>query len=297
MIQRGGPGAREILVAKEQYSGIDFTEIKVWNNATKKFVGTGRFKIHGEGRWLLDTEAMEPGEKSVGSDISGDPVFEIDGCTIGMEVCLDHRRKRLETLYGNPGMAGKPKPQVLLIPSWGMSIGGGPVVTQPNGVAFNVDGQRGDSVVRIIDGSYGCDDHLDQKPPGPGDCPDCRWYYCPNPKCKKFMPATERTNAGTCPRCNGALDDVYSCTAHDDLFIAGPGKCNVKVPPAGAKCNTTLRRYGKKYQQIGRSTSPEVEAVTVNLRSWGDWLTITQKNYFLGKGSISIYPELPIPNA
>jgi hypothetical protein len=293
LIQRGGSGAREILVTKQKYSDIDFMEKTVTVPATGKRVE--RYMIHGEARELDETETMGPGEKSVASDMSGDPVFEIDGCTIGTEVCLDHARGRLETYYAGPA-AGKPKPQVLLIPSWGMSIGGGPVCSEVNGVAYNVDGSRGNSVVRIIDGTYGCDVHLDQKPAGPGSCPDCVLYYCP--KCNTVVQSKERTAAGTCPRCKKALQDVYQCPVHREKLFGGPGKCDVLLSPSKAKCNTALRRHEKEFQEIGRSVVPEVESATVQMPkfSW-DWLTVMQKSYFLGKGSIAIYQELPIPKA
>jgi hypothetical protein len=59
-----------------------------------------------------------------------------------------------------------------------------------------------------------------------------------------------------------------------------------------------LLKYEKPYEMIGPAVLPEVEAATVQMPkfSW-DWLTVMQKSYFLGKGSIAIYPELPIPKA
>jgi hypothetical protein len=295
LVQRGGAGAREILVTKQKYSNLDFLDETVIDPITKKRVlaGKGRFMIHGEARELDHTEKMAEGEKSVASDMSGDPVFDIDGCTIGTEVCLDHYRRRLEKYYAGPA-AGKPKPQVLLIPSWGMSIGGGPVCSEVNGVAFNVDGSRGDSVVRIIDGAYGCDNHLDQHPAGPGICPDCNLYYCP--RCDKNIRATERTKAGTCPKCKGAVQDAYFCPFHK-AFVPGPGSCPLDKG-GGVACNAGLLKYEKPFELIGTAVLPEVESATVKMPtlSW-DWLTVMQKSYFLGKGSIAIYPELPIPKA
>jgi len=59
-----------------------------------------------------------------------------------------------------------------------------------------------------------------------------------------------------------------------------------------------LLKYEKVFQMIGTAVLPEVESTTVKMPtlSW-DWLTVMQKSYFLGKGSIAIYPELPIPKA
>lgn len=300
LIQMGGAGAREILVTKQKYSNLDFVEETTVDRKTGKRVnvGRGRHMIHGEARGLDFTEQMASGEKSVASDMSGDPVFDIDGCTIGTEVCLDHHEERLKKYYAPPAAPGRPKPQVLLIPSWGMSIGGGPVVCESNGVAFNVDGQRGDSVVRVIDGTYGCDDHLDRTSPNPGSCPDCKKYYCPT--CDMYVEALERTPAGTCPKCNsakGPLKEAYKCNVHKMLF-PGPGRCNLPKGKTKIACNEVLRKREKIFEPIGRLVLPEVESATVQMPtlSW-DWLTVMQKSYFLGKGSIAIYPELPIPKA
>ncbi len=298
-VQRGGAGARAIAVPKRNYSSIDYIAVEKWSPAKGKMEKTGKFYIEGEERTLVDTEKMAPGGKSVESDMSGDPVFTIDGCTIGLEVCLDHLTKRLEEFYASPVAAGKPKPQIHLIPSWGMSIGRGPVVCKTNGIAFNVDGQRGNSDVRIIDGTYGCDVHLQRNVPGPGNCPDCRPYFCTT--CKDDVAEVDRTKAGLCPKCgkSGTLVDLYICPIHERERKGGPGYCSVNIetdpalPPVD--CNTPLM-HDKEFKPIGRSITPDVESTTVVLRSWEDWLTVTQKNYFLGKGSITVYPELPIPD-
>jgi len=273
LVQRGGAGAREILVYKQQYSQLDFLP---------GVVDERKSKIHGEERTLADTEAMADPSKGVDSDIGGAPVFDIDGCTVGLEICLDHGRGRLETYFAGGGT----KPQVLLIPSWGMRIGLGPVCGQDGAVVFNVDGQQGDSVVRIFDGTYGCDLDLKLASATEEYCPKCMLWYCPN--CNSFDPTPDGTDASGCATCGGPLDQPYYCQKHWQ-FSSGPGQCT--------KCNKQYKLYDEKYKKIGPVVRELAGPLTVKLRSWGDWLTVTQTNYFLGKGSIVIYPEKPIPNA
>jgi hypothetical protein len=105
-------------------------------------------------------------EHRVGSEINvsgegGGSVVTIDGITFGIEVCLDHLAKRLDNLYRNSANAGDPKVQILLIPSWGMTIGAAPCNTVPNAVLFNVDGSRTESAARLNDGVNACDNHPD----------------------------------------------------------------------------------------------------------------------------------------
>src|SRR6185369_16460094 len=71
--------------------------------------------------------------------------------------------------------SGDPKVQVLLIPSWGMTIGGGDCVsiehaTKP-GLVFNVDGSRCDSDARATDGTYSCDRHPQHQSATEDPCP------------------------------------------------------------------------------------------------------------------------------
>lgn len=293
LVQRGGAGAREILVYKQSYSGVDF--LPVIDRATKQ--ETGKYKIHGKERWLVNTEQLARGRAGKESDISGAAVFDIEGCTIGLEICLDHREGRLDKYYAGPESGGgKPKPQVLLIPSWRMTIGGGPVCCQKNGLAFNVDGSRGDSVLRIIDGTYGCDDHPRNTPPGPGDCADCEKFFCQ--ACGKVVGAPDRTAAGGCPACKGKLGEMYMCPDHDGLYaLAGP--CPVLLDPndPSSECGKSLVRYARKYQPIGHCLSPAAGPTEVKIYTT-DWRAIvSQKNYFLSRGELVIYPEQAIPNA
>jgi len=273
LVQRGGAGAREILVYKQQYSQIDFLP---------GVVDERKHKIHGEERTLVDTETMADGTKGVESDISGAPVFDIDGCTVGLEVCLDHAIGRLEKFFAGGGT----KPQVLLIPSWGMRIGLGPVCCQDKAVVFNVDGQAGDSVVRIYDGTYGCDRDLSLVSATEEYCPKCMLWYCAN--CDTLSPTPDGTDASGCAKCGGKLDQPYYCPAHRQ-YSSGPGNCT--------KCKKPYRLFDEKYRKMGPSVRQIAGPLAVKLHDT-DWLTVvTQKNYFLSNGSIVIYPEKPIPNA
>ncbi len=110
------------------------------------------------------------------SGIGGGSVLTIDGVTLGVEVCLDHAKNKLPGFYQNAAQAGDPRVQMLLIPSWGMSIGGGPIECLPNGLLFNVDGARCNSVARLHDQRYACDTHKNVSSPGPALCPQCTLY-------------------------------------------------------------------------------------------------------------------------
>jgi len=70
--------------------------------------------------------------------------------------------------------AGEPRVQVQLIPSWGMSIGGSDagkeVIALPNGLIFNVDGARMESVARLCDNVYSCDNHATKTGAKGGKC-------------------------------------------------------------------------------------------------------------------------------
>lgn len=180
LIQKGGPPAtgakeidssREIVVYKEYVSHIDFLRNRAldWDKESDR-----KAAIHGQGdRILAPTEGSRdllakkenvPGDKyrwkdSSGKDheetiseesksgLGGGSVFTIDDITFGLEVCLDHAKKRLDNYYKT---AGKPKPHIHLIPSWGMDIDGGPICCRDNGFVFNVDGARSDSDARIM---------------------------------------------------------------------------------------------------------------------------------------------------
>lgn len=177
----GDGSLRELVIYKENISPIDF----IRDTALRWHAKTGenrKIRIDlTDDRPVLPTEgssdisganpnvARKPGS-AVGSEINasglgGGCVFTVHGVTFGLEVCLDHAKDRLWSFYaGANKRAGDPKVQVQLIPSWGMSIGGSDpgreVTTVPNGLVFNVDGSRMESVARKNDGTYSCDTHL-----------------------------------------------------------------------------------------------------------------------------------------
>lgn len=177
----GDGSLRELVIYKENISPIDF----IRDTKLRFHAKTGenrKVKLDGvDDRPVLPTAGSsdlvgaspntrrKPGS-AVGSEINesglgGGCVFTVHGVTFGLEVCLDHAKDRLWSFYaGASKRAGDPKVQVQLIPSWGMSIGGSDagreVTTVPNGLVFNVDGSRMESVARTNNGTYSCDTHL-----------------------------------------------------------------------------------------------------------------------------------------
>jgi hypothetical protein len=130
-------------IAKEYVSGIDYKGGQVT-------LREGRFK-----KKNLDTisplgSTDNPGNKPVESDERlGGSILTVDGVTVGMEICLDHAHED----EGAPEMGRAshlaPTIQILLIPSYGMSIGQG-MHCKDGGIVFNVDGMvKGSSEVII----------------------------------------------------------------------------------------------------------------------------------------------------
>lgn len=127
-------GKQDYLVAKEYMSGIDFRN--PGSGAYVKMMNAGvrdEFKpIATEGSVVSRFASKFDDERMGGG------VFNIDGITFGMEICLDHEENKL---------AGVGNLQILLIPSAGMDIKR--VRTISNGVTFNVDGQRENGKVYV----------------------------------------------------------------------------------------------------------------------------------------------------
>lgn len=185
---------KQFVIYKEYISSIDFLrdESKDWDNQDERLIA-----IHGhDDRKVLPTEGSqdlnsaaqniagttttyldEAGKKKEHkiSEINkvgygGGSVFTIDDITFGLEVCLDHAYDRVWDFYNNYAHAGDPKVQIHLIPSWGMSIGGGKIACVDEGLVFNVDGPSG-SVLRINDGKYYCEKHKDVQETSVNTCP------------------------------------------------------------------------------------------------------------------------------
>jgi hypothetical protein len=264
---------RELVVYKENISPIDFLrdasldwhdstganrKIKIDNTDNRPALPTlGSADLLG----TTPNVKREPG-KDVGSEINasglgGGSIFTMDGVTFGLEVCLDHAEHRLWQHYNGPNKrAGDPRVQVQLIPSWGMSIGGGDrgkeVSALPNGLVFNVDGSRMESVARLWDSTYWCDTHHD-KTGGSGTKCDRNasflsggvvWLKCPHP-------------------------------THKSSGFALPGCATHGTTP----CNVPLRQLGSP---IAASSTDEVPS--------SDNATL-----FLKKGNVQVFPAKALP--
>jgi hypothetical protein len=188
----GDGSLRHVVTYKEDFSHIDY----IINNSSGFYESSGinrKIRInYANDVSLLPTEGGKdiggaspnvtrlPGS-AVGSEINksglgGGCVIMIDRVSIGMEVCRDHCVYRLFNFYTGTNLrAGDPQVQVHLIPSWGMAIGmveemGTEVSALPNGLVFNVDGSRMESVARVYDSTYSCDDHVFVSDTDPGKC-------------------------------------------------------------------------------------------------------------------------------
>lgn len=133
LIQKGGFGNAEgagpnaaHAVLKELESGIDF-------------VKTG--ELVGGGIALERTHHLAPSNKTPGEtqklSYDGLSVFQRDGLTFGLEVCLDHLEHRLKNTVNLPTI------DIQLVPSCGAHIDGAGVVAKKDGYVFNSDGLNG----------------------------------------------------------------------------------------------------------------------------------------------------------
>jgi hypothetical protein len=298
LIQKGWPAPhlgdkslRDALVYKEYVSPIDFIRgtgidrdafLNMWGD--KHLINIDgdpdRAVLPTEGS--TDISGANPNVKrdmskdteikrAVGSEMNvsgygGGIVYTIDGVTFGLEVCLDHAKLRLWNFYLGPNKQaapGDPKVQVHLVPSWGMSIGGGGYgnkrVLPPNGVIFNVDGARTGSVARLNDGTFSCDDHPErtgssgqrcQKELGPISWQGKHWFKC----------------GGNCKESNG-----------DPKYYVAPG-----CPTHGkAKCGKPFAALGS---EIVKSAGPT------------DVPKSADPKYFSKKGHVLVYPPKDLPD-
>lgn len=262
-----GSMLRDLIVYKEYVSSIDYDEpvaAQPWARRRVRFGGQERTVLPTQGArdqgGGAANQPAAPGRSEVqGNSLGGGSVFTIDGVTFGMEICLDHLKAKLDAFYqpGGGVRSGDPMPQVQLIPSCGMSIGGGPVRCLPNGLVFNVDGGcYFYSVVRAYDGNYSCDEHRDVSVNAAGECPRPanqheRYFYCKMPhnqtalhfadKCWCPQGAHRPAALGTCA-CGTALvrrgaTSFYECSAphasNDGIHAPGAG-CWCTVDHSGA---------------------------------------------------------------
>ncbi|WP_031433655.1 hypothetical protein [Methylomarinum vadi] len=133
-------GSEDHLVAKEFISGIDFRDIK---DGKGPFVSMNNAGVRQDMPPLSTEGARGSGITSKFTDERmGGGVFNIDGITFGMEICLDHAEHKLSAA-GNL--------QILLIPSAGMEIEPGHTII--DGISFNVDGLRAEGDVLLRSGA------------------------------------------------------------------------------------------------------------------------------------------------
>ena len=125
MVQKGGyleaDGIHDIYIEKEFVSGIDYRFIN------GKVALTGDKDLH-----VPIKPEVTPNKKGkIRERGPGGCIFEMDGVTFGLEVCLDHGSGRLVKADDKDGV------QIQLIPSAGMDII--TTSTVPNAIVFNVD--------------------------------------------------------------------------------------------------------------------------------------------------------------
>ena len=301
-VKKGGPdpapqdklvregGLKEALVYKEYVSGIDYI----------KAVTAGKVVLHEEQRIALptmgstDVKGQSPNTDSEvnKTGLGGGSVFTVDGITFGLEVCLDHRTGKLYKYTGTTAAtahkAGDPKIQVHLIPSWGMSIGlvnatVPPVSCVNNGLVFNVDGSRCESVARINDGQYSCDKHTTVVANAPAKCTVPCGLQADAPETHYWCAGENKwTNADPCPDCgNPTAAQVWYACQKGHLQLAA-GVCNTP-------CDKDLQLMGTALNAISGPTDVSLSGL--------DWLTVTQSDYFKQKGTILVYPVQNVPAA
>jgi hypothetical protein len=134
LIQKGGFGdgpeagpSAAHAVLKELESSIDFIRAGY---------------LAGGGIALERTHHLAPVNKNPRSEVQrssydGSSVFQQDGLTFGVEVCLDHLEGRLRRSIGLPSI------DIQLVPSCGASIQSKSIVAKNGGYVFNSDGLTG----------------------------------------------------------------------------------------------------------------------------------------------------------
>lgn len=125
LVQEGGFGNKEDagpnaarIVLKEYKSTIDF-------------INSGSGFVSNNVKYL---ERLEKGSEDKVWNYDGNSVFDIDGIQFGLEICLDHKKQRLEK------STDLPKIDIQLIPSGGMTIQRNAIVSKEGGYVFHCDG-------------------------------------------------------------------------------------------------------------------------------------------------------------
>jgi hypothetical protein len=269
LLQKGGAtpgGKRDLMVYKEWISSIDFHGAHSGGtNAANDFYTnaganhtvdihrlTDQLLIPTEGSTdmltvLANPAAVDGVSEENRSGYGGGSLFSIGGVNIGMEICLDHLQARLFK-YAPNATPGDSRPQALLIPSYGMTIGEAPSYVLPTGLVFNVDGRTaGASVPNVppVAGTFTanrCPDH-----PHAGLAIVAPNTACPSNDHHTCAQHTLHYQAGpaACLRCNNALSAVDSCTgAHDQWFTNVCNTCKAAaLPQIGLHCATAGHGY------------------------------------------------------
>ncbi|WAS95659.1 hypothetical protein [Nannocystis punicea] len=134
LIQKGGTAARgdagARVVVKELKSGIDF----IAGAATDDGL------LWAAVEHLDPSRAPGPGREQQRVNYDGAGIFDLDGITWGLEICLDHDGEAGGRLLNSPQLPGAAEVQVQLVVSCGMSIVEENVVAKQGGYVFGCDG-------------------------------------------------------------------------------------------------------------------------------------------------------------
>lgn len=132
LLQKGGGDennrdARARVVMKENKSDIDFI------SSSDPSIGIS----DKDAVYLTAFGPSGAGKERQRVNYDGGGIFELDGITWGVDICLDHGAGRLQA---SPQLPGENRAQVQLIPSCGMEIGPNQVIAGDGGYIFNCDG-------------------------------------------------------------------------------------------------------------------------------------------------------------
>ncbi|MFA5984058.1 MAG: hypothetical protein WC782_08585 [Methylococcaceae bacterium] len=162
MVQKGGTEDTgvdsSLIVYKEYISHIDFIRTKKtgqncpncghfveddWDTSSNRSgkLGTGHHTLRPTtgSRDLLSmrVEKTGTGREKTKTGLGGQAIFNMNGITFGLEICLDHLNGRLRD---SPPAKGDARIQIQLIPSAGAYIEEASVACMQGGLIFNVDG-------------------------------------------------------------------------------------------------------------------------------------------------------------
>lgn len=132
LVQQGGFGDPQKayesahIVMKEYMSNIDFFDSITYSMGVHSYIHLP------SGKAGIEKEVQQ-------HNYDGLSIFKNNAITFGVEICLDHRVKRIKK---SPRLPGKEQVAVQLIPSCGMRICDDSVVVQEDGYVFNVDGSQ-----------------------------------------------------------------------------------------------------------------------------------------------------------